>query len=87
MGDRMKCFQIVRIMGRNARCPEPVRWHGLHASPGAGSYRVFCCDEHVEVLADCLPTTVHGMRTVPKDPDVGTSYPRKDAHWGVVSDA
>ncbi len=64
----MTCFEVVRANGRNVRCPGPVRWRGLHSSPGGGSYRVFCCDQHVELLDDCLPASVRGMRIGPQRP-------------------
>ena len=67
-GPTMTCFEVVRANGRNVRCPGPVRWRGLHSSPGGGSYRVFCCDQHVELLDDCLPASVRGMRIGPQRP-------------------
>jgi len=79
----MRCFEIVWVNGRNVRCPEPVRWHGLHSSSGGGSHRVFCCDRHVGLLDDCLPASVRGMRTGPKLPPKPVT---PGPHWAIRTD-
>jgi hypothetical protein len=79
MSDQLSCFQIIRVRGRNIRCPEPVRWHGLLSSPGGGSHRVFCCDDHLALVADRLPSTIRG-RIAPKDPNPHVKSP--EPHLG-----